>query len=175
MFDPANLGFPQNMPPRRSTRSQPTTAVDPAQPLVATSSSAPKPTKKAKTAAPSRKRAAADDSDEEQVKKPAKKKSKKETKGKVEDVQDDVAVDGDDQEEEEIVDDSNMVTVLKRGAAPVDPTCGFVSEFPYLPILPHVVINQWSSVSHQVYSSGNDVWDAMLNQTSKSRNAQGNA
>ncbi|KAG8766898.1 hypothetical protein FRC15_006018, partial [Serendipita sp. 397] len=39
-----------------------------------------------------------------------------------------------------------MVTVLVRGVAPVDPTCSLVS-------------------THQVYASGNEVWDAMLNQT----------
>ncbi|KAG1865517.1 poly polymerase catalytic domain-containing protein [Suillus subalutaceus] len=39
-----------------------------------------------------------------------------------------------------------MVTVVKRGAAPVDPMSGLVN-------------------THQVYSSAESVWDAMLNQT----------
>ncbi|KAG2129775.1 poly polymerase catalytic domain-containing protein [Suillus clintonianus] len=39
-----------------------------------------------------------------------------------------------------------MVTVVKRGAAPVDPLSGFVN-------------------THQVYSNDDSVWDAMLNQT----------
>jgi poly [ADP-ribose] polymerase 2/3/4 len=159
------------MPPRRSTRSTQPTVVDTDQ----APSSAPKPTKKPKTTAASRKRAAADESDEEQVKKPAKKKSKKDTKDKVEDVEDveDVAAVDDDDKDEEVVDDSKMVTVLKRGAAPVDPTCGLIGEFWFLPpLLPHVETDERTTVSHQVYSSGDDVWDAMLNQTSKSRNAR---
>ncbi|KAG1874198.1 PARP-domain-containing protein [Suillus tomentosus] len=39
-----------------------------------------------------------------------------------------------------------MVTVVKRGAAPVDPTSGLI-------------------FTHQVYSNAESVWDAMLNQT----------
>ncbi|KAG2049839.1 PARP-domain-containing protein [Suillus hirtellus] len=39
-----------------------------------------------------------------------------------------------------------MVTVVKRGAAPVDPTSGLI-------------------LTHQVYSNTESVWDAMLNQT----------
>ncbi|KAG1828624.1 poly polymerase catalytic domain-containing protein [Suillus variegatus] len=39
-----------------------------------------------------------------------------------------------------------MVTVVKRGAAPVDPTSGLI-------------------LTHQVYSNAESVWDAMLNQT----------
>ncbi|OAX43641.1 PARP-domain-containing protein [Rhizopogon vinicolor AM-OR11-026] len=39
-----------------------------------------------------------------------------------------------------------MVTVVKRGAAPVDPLSGFVN-------------------THKVYSNAESVWDAMLNQT----------
>ncbi|KIK47946.1 hypothetical protein CY34DRAFT_149122 [Suillus luteus UH-Slu-Lm8-n1] len=42
--------------------------------------------------------------------------------------------------------DKKMVTVVKRGAAPVDPMSGLVN-------------------SHQVYSNAENVWDAMLNQT----------
>ncbi|KAG1769586.1 poly polymerase catalytic domain-containing protein [Suillus occidentalis] len=42
--------------------------------------------------------------------------------------------------------EKKMVTVVKRGAAPVDPMSGLVN-------------------SHQVYSNAENVWDAMLNQT----------
>jgi hypothetical protein len=127
LTQPTLVSF-QKMPPRRSTRSTQPTVIDTTSDQ-ASFSAASKPTKKAKATA-GRKRAAADESDEEQVKKPAKKKSKKDTKDKVEQVEDD-----DDDKDEEIVDDSNMVTVLKRGAAPVDPTCGFISEFWLLPCL----------------------------------------
>jgi poly [ADP-ribose] polymerase 2/3/4 len=98
------------MPPRRSTRatastsaSQPNTVLQPA----------------AKKAAPRRKRPDADDSDDEFTAKPAKKKSKVEEK-KVDDAVDDAADDADN------ADDSKMVTVLKRGAAPVDPASSYV-------------------------------------------------
>ncbi|EJD55242.1 PARP-domain-containing protein [Auricularia subglabra TFB-10046 SS5] len=47
---------------------------------------------------------------------------------------------------------AKMVTVVKRGAAPVDPMSSFVH-------------------SHQVYSSDGEVWDAMLNQTDLNKNA----
>ncbi|KAH7104705.1 PARP-domain-containing protein, partial [Auriculariales sp. MPI-PUGE-AT-0066] len=44
------------------------------------------------------------------------------------------------------------VTVIKRGAAPVDPKSPYVN-------------------THQVYSGGGEVWDAMLNQTDPIKNA----
>ncbi|EIM92706.1 PARP-domain-containing protein [Stereum hirsutum FP-91666 SS1] len=45
-----------------------------------------------------------------------------------------------------------MVSVIKRGAAPVDPQSGYVA-------------------THQVYASGGQVWDAMMNQTDVGKNA----
>lgn len=94
------------MPPRRSTRATASTSVSVSQPD-------PVLQPAAKKAAPRRKRTNAD-SDDEFTAKPAKKKSKVEEK-KVDD-----AIDADD------ADDSKMVTVLKRGAAPVDPASSYV-------------------------------------------------
>ncbi|THH21021.1 hypothetical protein EW146_g480 [Bondarzewia mesenterica] len=58
-------------------------------------------------------------------------------------------VKGDEDTQDEV---PKMVTVIKRGAAPVDPVSGYVD-------------------THQVYSSGDEVWDAMLNQTDVGKNA----
>ncbi|SJL05268.1 related to poly polymerase [Armillaria ostoyae] len=93
-----------------------------------------KPASKAKT-----KRALSpEDEDDEDDAPPAKKPtSKKAKKAKTDD--DDEAVTKDDEPEK-------IVTVLKRGAAPVDPQSGRVD-------------------SHQVYANDEGVWDAMLNQT----------
>ncbi|KAG1749621.1 poly polymerase catalytic domain-containing protein [Suillus paluster] len=59
-----------------------------------------------------------------------------------------VKADKDDDTADNMTDDNTkkMVTVVKRGAAPVDPISSFVN-------------------SHQVYSNAESVWDAMLNQT----------
>ncbi|KAL1755215.1 PARP-1-like protein [Schizophyllum commune] len=84
-----------------------------------------------------RARAASPSDDEEEVKaKPVTKKAKKDA------VKDDDAMDEDEDDEPP----ANMVSVLKRGAAPVDPESGKVS-------------------THQVYANSEGVWDAMLNQT----------
>ncbi|KAL1664848.1 PARP-1-like protein [Schizophyllum commune] len=74
-----------------------------------------------------------DDEDEQQAK-TASKKAKKAA------AVDDDAMDEDDEPP------AKMVSVLKRGAAPVDPESGKVS-------------------THQVYANAEGVWDAMLNQT----------
>ncbi|KAH8101624.1 poly polymerase catalytic domain-containing protein [Cristinia sonorae] len=63
----------------------------------------------------------------------------------------------DDEDEDDEMDDEpeppkKMVTVLKRGAAPVDPVSGKVS-------------------THQVLVTNEGVWDAMLNQTDVGKNA----
>lgn len=94
------------MPPRRSTRATASTSVSQPDPVLQPA---------AKKAAPRRKRTDADDSDDEFTAKPAKKKSKVEEK-KVDDTVDDA----------NDADDSKMVTVLKRGAAPVDPASPYV-------------------------------------------------
>jgi len=114
------------MPDRRTTRSTKPTAAVAAQDaaiIASTTFATPQPSKpapKPKAKAKASKRAA-DDSDEEFGKKgPAKKKTKKELK---DDAQ---VVDAANDSDAEDVDDKNMVTVLKRGAAPVDPTCGLV-------------------------------------------------
>ncbi|PVG00709.1 PARP-domain-containing protein [Serendipita vermifera] len=56
-----------------------------------------------------------------------------------------------DKKEDKKDDDAKMVTVLKRGAAPVDPCSGRVH-------------------THQVYQVGDEVYDAMLNQTNIAAN-----
>ncbi|KAL4247742.1 Poly [ADP-ribose] polymerase [Abortiporus biennis] len=66
-------------------------------------------------------------------------------------------IEEEEEEDEEMDDDeeeppAQMVTILKRGAAPVDPQSGMVS-------------------SHQVYANGEGVWDAMLNQTDVGKNS----
>jgi hypothetical protein len=96
---------PSKMPPRRSTRATASTSVS--QPV-------PVPQPAAKKAAPRRKRTDADESDDEFTTKPAKKKAKKV----------DQAVDMQDDADD--ADDSKMVTVLKRGAAPVDTASPYV-------------------------------------------------
>ncbi|KAJ6569595.1 PARP-domain-containing protein [Mycena capillaripes] len=94
-----------------------------------------------------RARAASDDDDEDDApvaKKPASKKAKKAPATKKAAAADDDEDDADDAADDDAP--SKMVTVLKRGKAPVDPLSGKVN-------------------SHQVYSNAEGVWDAMLNQT----------
>ncbi|KAG8828890.1 hypothetical protein FRC19_000278, partial [Serendipita sp. 401] len=168
------------MPPRRSTRnaqaSTSAQATDTAAVVASLPSTTPTTTTTKAKAAPApkkkatvgKKRAAKNDeesdagdgdndndndNDDETVKQPAKKRVKVAKDvvadaNKDADVQDDTAKD-DDEEDKNDTDadgDAKMVTVLVRGVAPVDPTCDLVS-------------------THQVYASGNEVWDAMLNQT----------
>ncbi|KAG1757989.1 poly polymerase catalytic domain-containing protein [Suillus lakei] len=66
-----------------------------------------------------------------------------------------VKVDKDDDTSDNKADDEakKMVTVVKRGAAPVDPMSSFVKCLD----------------THQVYSNAESVWDAMLNQTEAHR------
>lgn len=121
------------MPPRRSTRSTQATATAPA-PVVAApaASSAPAKQPKAKPkakATTSRKRTAEESDEEFSQKEPVKKKSKKQAKAEV----DDAESGSEDKAAKD--DNSNMVTVLKRGAAPVDPTCALVGECQCLPQL----------------------------------------
>ncbi|KAL5535104.1 hypothetical protein ACEPAF_3197 [Sanghuangporus sanghuang] len=86
------------------------------------------------------KRARSEDEDEKPSK-PASKKAKKASKAT------------DDEDDAQPKDTSKMVTVLKRGAVPVDPASSFVN-------------------THQVYvSPDGEVWDAMLNQTNIGKNA----
>ncbi|KAF8958954.1 poly polymerase catalytic domain-containing protein [Flammula alnicola] len=85
------------------------------------------------------KRARSDSDEGAQAAKPASKKAKKAKQ------QDDDAADGESAREQK------MVTVIKRGAAPVDPVSGLVA-------------------THEVYSDAEGVWDAMLNQTDVSGN-----
>lgn len=148
------------MPPRRSTRSTAVASSSSTPVPVPAPAPAPAPATKPKAkATASRKRAAAaaDDDEEDELNKkaPASKKSKKDTKAddvEMKDATSDAADDKDASKvDAKVDDDENIVTVLKRGAAPVDPTSGLVA-------------------THQVYVSGNDVWDAMLNQTNIQNN-----
>ncbi|KAF9652042.1 PARP-domain-containing protein [Thelephora ganbajun] len=95
---------------------------------------------------------------------PASKARSKRTKADASDNEDDApaskkpkiaTVDEEDEEGAMDVDtqgDRKMVTILQRGAAPVDPHSGMVA-------------------THQVYAGNGEVWDATLNQTDLSKNA----
>ncbi|KII86355.1 hypothetical protein PLICRDRAFT_164856 [Plicaturopsis crispa FD-325 SS-3] len=99
----------------------------------------------------SRSVAAGSDSEDDAAAPPVKKSKKSKAKAKVEDIPEE------DEEEDDSKDDvkdvpQKMVTVLKRGAAPVDPNSSYVQ-------------------THQVYAGDGEVWDAMLNQTNIGNNA----
>ncbi|KAF5377298.1 hypothetical protein D9615_006389 [Tricholomella constricta] len=111
------------------------------------------PAKKPASAKPKSKRARANSAsdDDAPASKPASKKAKK-AKAQDEDnedAQDDGLV------EDKLEEPKKMVTVIKRGAAPVDPMSGKVA-------------------THQVYANEESVWDAMLNQTDVSGNENKN-
>ncbi|KAJ7151580.1 poly polymerase catalytic domain-containing protein [Mycena filopes] len=108
--------------------------------------------KKAKKAPAKKAKKAADDDDEDEdededdappAKKPASKKAPASKAKKAPASKAKKAADDDDVDMPAPV---KMVTVLKRGKAPVDPNSGYVN-------------------THQVYSNSEGVWDAMLNQT----------
>ncbi|KAK7064730.1 poly polymerase [Favolaschia claudopus] len=130
-------------PTRSSTRNKTAAAAAPA----------PAPASKPKS---KRARAASDDDDDdEDTKKPASKKAKKPASkaaakpaSKPASKKAKAAADDDDDADGDADADppAKMVTVLKRGKAPVDPFSGKVN-------------------THQVFSNGEGVWDAMLNQT----------
>ena len=96
-----------------------------------------------------RKRAKDDEDDEEEVVKPSKKKAKLDDDQDDADAKDtkDANDDNDDKEEES----KKMTKVLMRGKAPVDPESSYVN-------------------TRLVYSDAEDVYDAMLNQSSIQRN-----
>ncbi|KAF7297838.1 Poly [ADP-ribose] polymerase [Mycena kentingensis (nom. inval.)] len=119
-------------PTRSSSRTKKSAAPDPP--------AAVAPKSKSKRAAP----ASDDDADDDvDTKKPASKKAKKAPVSKAKGKAAAVADDDDDKKDDK---PAKMVTVLKRGRAPVDSLSGKVN-------------------THQVYSSSTDTWDAMLNQT----------
>ncbi|KAF9485628.1 PARP-domain-containing protein [Pholiota conissans] len=119
---------------------------------------APAPAKK-----PAAKRGrAATTSDDPPTRKPASKKAKKAKADEDEEAMDDAEDDDAPAPAPAAVvtaapidQPKKMVTVIKRGAAPVDPNSGYV-------------------ITHQVYSDGGEVWDAMLNQTDISGNSNKN-
>ncbi|KAH9836809.1 poly polymerase catalytic domain-containing protein [Rhodofomes roseus] len=101
----------------------------------------PAPASKAKTKA-KRERAASDEEDEEEE--PDAKKAKTGQNGASDDKSGGASQKADPP--------AKMVTVVKRGAAPVDPCSGWVD-------------------THQVLSTPEGIWDATLNQTDISKNA----
>ncbi|KAI3622559.1 poly-ribose polymerase [Moniliophthora roreri] len=144
------------MPPRKKSTADGAAPAAPtrssartkgAQPAKPASSSQDTTPKTAARLASKRKRIAADDEEEEkeasETKKPASKKAKK-SKATVDEDEDDEgdAMDVDDKKEK----NPKMVTVIKRGAAPVDSASKRVD-------------------THQVYANDEAVWDATLNQT----------
>ncbi|KAJ7293875.1 poly polymerase catalytic domain-containing protein [Mycena rebaudengoi] len=124
--------------PAAPTRASTRTKTTPAPPAAAATTSKPK-SKRARAASDS-------EDDAPAAKKPASKKAKKAPAKKSKAAADDD--EEDDEEEDDAAPDppAKMVTVLKRGRAPVDVGSGRVA-------------------SHQVYSNDEGVWDAMLNQT----------
>ncbi|THH00346.1 hypothetical protein EW026_g2179 [Hermanssonia centrifuga] len=90
------------------------------------------------------KKRARDDEDEDEGKADEGEPDTKKTKQDLTDV-----VEEEDEDDEP---PKKMVTIVKRGAAPVDPCSGMVD-------------------SHQVYTNDEGVWDAMLNQTDIGKNA----
>ncbi|KAF8887759.1 PARP-domain-containing protein [Infundibulicybe gibba] len=108
---------------------------------------APKPASKAKRAR------ATSTSDDKASAKPASKKPKIQPAKEEEDEneEEDKPADSPAKDDEP----AKMVTVIKRGAAPVDPFSGKVA-------------------THQVYTDSEGVWDAMLNQTDVSSNQNKN-
>ncbi|KAG6857651.1 hypothetical protein H0H87_010220 [Tephrocybe sp. NHM501043] len=145
-------------PTRQSARTRAAAATTPA----------PPPAAPVKTKAPAkprskRSRPNSDNEDDAPAPRPASKKVKKgKAKQEVEDEDDNEAQDTQqDTQQDADVDDKvpeepkKMVTVLKRGAAPVDPNSGRVD-------------------THMVYYDGTTIWDAMLNQTDVSGNENKN-
>ncbi|THU87772.1 PARP-domain-containing protein [Dendrothele bispora CBS 962.96] len=125
--------------PAAPTRTSARNAAKAAAAASATPPAAPAPAPAKSKSKGKRARASSDDEDEAPPSKPASKKAKKAK------TTDDADVDDEDATNDK-KDDKKMVTVLKRGAAPVDPRSGKVD-------------------THQVYSNAEGIWDAMLNQT----------
>ena len=96
-----------------------------------------------------RKRAKDDEDEEDDVVKPSKKKAKVDDDDDDDDVDANDAKDAKDDDKKE--EPKKMVKVLKRGKAPVDIESAYV-------------------LTHQVYAKNEDVYDAMLNQSSIQRN-----
>ncbi|KAF7340130.1 Poly [ADP-ribose] polymerase [Mycena venus] len=139
------------MPPRKKaadadgaapapTRSSTRTKTAPAAAAPAATTSKPKS---------KRARAASDDEDDDDApaaKKPASKKAAAAKKPASKKAKTAAAAKDDDDDDADVDPPAKMVTVLKRGKAPVDSCSGKVN-------------------THQVYSNDEGVWDAMLNQT----------
>ncbi|KAI0935474.1 hypothetical protein AcV5_003891 [Taiwanofungus camphoratus] len=131
------------MPPRKKASADASTSTHPSATCRSTRNKAP--TSKVSVTAPSSKgkdkgKRGRDDSDNEDEDIPDSKKVKTDS------------VLGDDTSKVDDVLPKKMVTVLKRGAVPVDPCSGF-------------------SDTHQVLTTEEDVWDATLNQTDIGKNA----
>ncbi|TCD65883.1 hypothetical protein EIP91_002043 [Steccherinum ochraceum] len=124
--------------PASKAKAPASKAKAPASKTKAPASKARAPTSKGKG-----KRVRNEDEDKDEDEEPESKKAKK---------------DAEEEEDEDEMDDKpdeppkKMVTIVKRGAAPVDPCSRFVA-------------------THQVFSNTEGVWDAMLNQTDIGKNA----
>ncbi|TDL28933.1 PARP-domain-containing protein [Rickenella mellea] len=131
------------MPPKRKAAAASAAATATASaPDVDGATSSSKPTSKKRKAPASKAKGKKKVSDVESDAEPSPKKPKLS----------DPQANRDDQEEDEQPESQKMVTILKRGAAPVDPLSSYVA-------------------THQVYANSEDVWDAMLNQTDLGKNA----
>lgn len=129
-----------------------------------------KKTTKAKVAASDDEMGVDEDADEEdekpakakgKAKQPAKSKAKPKPKPGAKAGSD---AEGDEEEEEpEVKKDPKMVKVVVRGGAPVDPSSGLVGEL-NRDLLLHLPDSVDHLATHQVYSDGSEIYDAMLNQ-----------
>ncbi|KAJ7171802.1 poly polymerase catalytic domain-containing protein [Mycena crocata] len=144
------------MPPRKKAAADGAAPAAPTRASTRTKTAPAAPAPAAPKPKPKSKRARADSDDEEDddappAKKPASKKAKKAPAKKAKKAADDDKEEEDEEDEEEDDPPAKMVTVLKRGRAPIDPFSGKVN-------------------THQVYSNAEGVWDAMLNQTNIGEN-----
>ncbi|KAF5361683.1 hypothetical protein D9758_007389 [Tetrapyrgos nigripes] len=145
--------------PTAPTRTSSRTAAKAAAAPSAASAKAPaQPKTKGKRA-----RSGSDNEDDAPPPKPVSKKAKK-TKAAEDDDEDATGKDDDKK------DDKKIVTVLKRGAAPVDAALGKLVSSCLAYVLLGFLLTRHLSDTHQVYSNAEGVWDAMLNQTNVANN-----
>ncbi|TFK57669.1 PARP-domain-containing protein [Heliocybe sulcata] len=139
-------------PTRRSTRTKTaaTTTQSQSQPEATSDVDQTSTTKKKATSKRARHKTVADDEDA-----PVAKKAKADADPDKEASQEPEVKKDEEEKEKKAEEKEKKVTVLKRGAAPVDPHSGLV-------------------YTHQVYSNSEGVWDAMLNQTNISGSKNSN-
>ncbi|PPQ92485.1 LOW QUALITY PROTEIN: hypothetical protein CVT25_010430 [Psilocybe cyanescens] len=145
-------------PARSSARIKAAVSTQPADASAGTSAPQPVAPAQSDSKGKSKRTRSATTTQDEAAPKPASKRAKK---GKAADIADDIAdlqpaaQNGSTDDSKPLEEEKKMVTVLKRGAAPVDPASNCVD-------------------THQVYSNEQGVWDAMLNQTDVSGNQNKN-